>query len=357
MRNGLLLAGVVTTLGAASGAGAQAKDSLYHKAQEMVANGDPKAGRALLDSLMHASSPDSVSYADGLYWHAVLAQSAADAELDYRRIIVDYPTSPRVEDALVRIGQLELTRGEYDEALQHLRRVPAEHPSSPLRAKASYWIAQTLFEKKDLPNACAANADAAAHLSPSDIELKNQIDYQQQQCRGVAIVPPKEPPAAPAPVVTPKTVASASKAAVEKKHEKAAPVVAKPAPPAAPAITPPTPPSEPPAAPPAAPAPEQPAPPVVAQPAAKPTPKPVAEKSAVKPATQSFTVQVAAYYDSTQAAALATKLQARGYTTARVDGAKAPYRVRLGHFPTHAAAAKLLATLKAKKMTGFVAEE
>jgi len=361
MRNGLLLAGVVTILGATSGAGAQAKDSLYHKAQEMVANGDPVAGRALLDSLMHASSPDSVSYADGLYWHAVLAQSAADAELDYRRIIVDYPTSPRVEDALVRIGQLELTRGEYDEALQHLRRVPAEHPSSPLRAKASYWIARTLFEKHDLPNACAANADAAAYLSPSDVELKNQIDYQQPQCRGVAVVSPKVTPdaSASAPVTAPKAVASASKSAGEKKHAKAAPVSAKTTPktppPATPAIAPPA--AAPPVEDPVTPAPAPAAAPDADQPVEKPTPKPVADKSADRPPTKSFTVQVAAYYDSTQAAALATKLQARGYTTARVDGAKAPYRVRLGHFPTHAAAAKLLATLKAKKMTGFVAEE
>jgi cell division septation protein DedD len=286
---------------------------LYRKAQAMVANGDATAGRALVDSLMHATSPDSVSYANGLYWQAVLASSAADAELDYRRIVVDYPTSPRVDDALLRIGQLELTRGEYDEALQHLRRVPAEHPSSPLRAKASYWIARTLFEKNDLPDACAANADAAAHISPSDVELKNQIDYQQPQCRGVAIAPPQETPGTPATAVaTPQVVASSSKPAVEKKHTKTAEVPAK--------IPPPT------------------------------TP-------AAKSAEGSFTVQVAAYYDRGQAEGLATKLQARGYTTARVEGTKAPYRVRLGHFKTHAAAVKLLATLQAKKMTGFVAEE
>jgi cell division protein FtsN len=344
MRNGQLLVILGAILGTASDVQAQSRDSLYRKAQELVANGDATTGRALIDSLLHATSPDSGAYADALYWHAVLAVSAADAELAYRRIIVDYPTSPRVEDALMRIGQLELTRGEYDEALQHLQRLPAEHPSSPLRAKASYWIARTFFEKNDVSDACAANADALAHVLPSDVELKNQIDYQQPQCRNVAVATPKVSPPAPetpapkAPTVAaaaPKDVASASKPVVKKKHDKAAKPTPPPAPPAPPPVIP------------AASAPSDSAAPDTS----------VKDTSSVKPGEKAFAVQVAAYYDRTQADALAAKLQARGYTTARVEGTKAPFRVRIGRFKTHAAAAAMLATLQAKKITGFVAEE
>lgn len=342
MRNKVWLAGIVATLSVASSAAAQSKDSrdtLYQKAQDMVANGDANAGRALADSLLKATSPDSVSYANGLYWNAVIANSASDAELDYRRIIVDYPTSPRVQDALLKIGQLELTRGEYDEALQHLRRIPSEYPASPSRARASYWIARTLFEKNDPPNACAASNDALAHASSSDIELKNQIEFQQQQCRGVVVTTPKEDTqqvasARPMPASTaasePKHTARVSKGSTAKKAVKPAPKV------------------------------------VADRPSKKtPTDTPAADTFAnVLTAAQSpaksegkYSVQVAAFYDRTQADALAAKLRGRGYESVRVEGAKAPFRVRLGYFKTHAAAAKLLATLKAKNISGFVAEE
>ena len=89
----------------------------------------------------------STQYAEALYWHATLAASANVAERDYRRIVVDYPLSPRVDDALLRMGQLELTRGDADAALLHFQRLATEHPESPLRAKTSYWTARALFEK------------------------------------------------------------------------------------------------------------------------------------------------------------------------------------------------------------------
>jgi cell division septation protein DedD len=52
---------------------------------------------------------------------------------------------------------------------------------------------------------------------------------------------------------------------------------------------------------------------------------------------------------------LMAKLRGRGYN-AYIDGTSAPYRVRIGHYPTHAAAAAALVRLKAKQIDGFVAE-
>jgi cell division protein FtsN len=39
-----------------------------------------------------------------------------------------------------------------------------------------------------------------------------------------------------------------------------------------------------------------------------------------------------------------------------IDGTTAPYRVRLGHYSTHAAAVSELVKLKAKQIDGFVVE-
>ena len=71
--------------------------------------------------------------------------------------------------------------------------------------------------------------------------------------------------------------------------------------------------------------------------------------------TGGYAVQVAAFTSRPDAEALANKLRTRGYS-AHVDGSGAPFRVRIGHYATRAAAVAELRQLKAKKMDGFIAE-
>ncbi len=68
-----------------------------------------------------------------------------------------------------------------------------------------------------------------------------------------------------------------------------------------------------------------------------------------------FAVQIAAFGTKEPANVLVAKMRGRGYDT-YVDGVAAPYRVRIGHFTTYAAAAAALAKLKAKQIDGFVAD-
>ena len=315
----------------------QSDSAMYARAQQMVNNGDAPAGRALLDSLLNTISSDSPRYAEALYWRARLAPTANDAERDFRRIVVDYSLSPRVDDALLRMGQLEFMRGARDAALQHFQRLETEHPDSPLRSRASYWTARVYFERNDLQHACAANADALARAGAADVELRNQIDFQNQRCRGVVVAQSKAPSpkssgvvasATPAPVKTRRTPAASSAPSGDEPK---------------PAVVPP---SSDDAAPPGAVAPGE---PVRAATGARSR---AAAPSAV-PGGE-FSVQVAAFYDRAQAFALADKLRGRGYAT-HVDGSVAPFRVRIGHYKTHGEAAAMLAKLKAKKIDGFVA--
>ncbi|MGE5750054.1 MAG: tetratricopeptide repeat protein, partial [Gemmatimonas sp.] len=143
-------------------------DPAYKRAQALVNDGNVTAGRALVDSMIAVAAPGSNEYAEGVYWRAVLAATAADAEMDYRRIVVDFPASPRVEDALIRLAQLEIARGNYDAALRHLNRLATEHPDSPSRARAGYWSARALFDKNDLQGGCAATADALTRAGDTD---------------------------------------------------------------------------------------------------------------------------------------------------------------------------------------------
>src|SRR3954464_2549311 len=164
---------------------AGATDPVFVRAQALVSDGNGAAGRALIDSVI-ATTPTNVPlYPQGLFWRATLASNAADAESDYKHIVVDYPLAPQAEDALLRLAQLELARGDRDGALGHLQRIPRDYPRSKSLARASYWTARVMFEKNDVPNACAANAKAMAQADSGEIELRNQIQYQGQRCPAV----------------------------------------------------------------------------------------------------------------------------------------------------------------------------
>ena len=344
MKNILVHATLIALAGAMSPIIAMAQSNaglnpVYRRAQGMVNDGNAAAGRALVDSMIEVAGPGTNDYAEGVYWRAVLAATAADAEMDYRRIVVDHPQSPRVEDALLRLAQLEMSRASYDGALRHLNRLVLEHPNGASRPRAGYWMARVLFEKNDIQRACAANADALSRTGANDAELRNQITYLNQRCAGVvlAVSPPAggavSPPLSTPPVADSTTTAAAAPVRTVPPEAVIAPPVAITAPP--------------------------PASPRVIAPGVEPTVTlpPTAVKTISRPASSGsgFSVQVAAYNVKSQATAMVTKLKKSGYE-ARVSGTKAPFRVRIGVYETQAKAAAIQRSLKAKQITGFVVQ-
>ena len=392
--------GAVLATGAWSGsaaAQATAVDSTpYVHARDMVSNGEVEQGRRAIDSLLKAATPGTPAYAEGLYWRAAIAQNARDAERDYRQVVVDYPLSSRVPDALLRLGQLEAARGDRDAALQHFQRVVIEYPESPQRADASYWVANAYLSRNDLQRGCAANADALARVASTNVELKNRIDFQQLRCRNVQLAKgaareAAPPPAAPAPeksatrevpvtesraegraAADTQRVAAESTSvarAADSSHTAAAEsttVTTLPSKPATKAATR------------TATRTATKTATVVSRSTAKKAKsakvvrttrqadsvkaRSAAESTAVSTheATSSssgrgYAVQVAAYKSRVEADELAAKLRARGYPS-HVDGDTTPYRVRIGHYHTRADAVAVMRQLKAKKIDGFVAE-
>jgi tetratricopeptide (TPR) repeat protein len=355
-------------------------DPIFVRAQTLVSDGNGVAGRALIDSVISKTPPTSQLYPQALFWRATLASNAADAESDYKHIVVDYPLAPQAEDALLRLAQLELARGDRDGALNHLQRIPRDYPRSKSLARASYWTARVLFEKNDIPNACAANANALAQADASEIELRNQIQYQGQRCPATAAVATTTAPVSPAPVsptTTPPAPTAASSLPASGTASTTPAKTAATSPPPKPVVPAPvekpkavdtvsatvkTPSSAPKTVPSAAV--PRPKPPTEAN-DAKPSivdpskaPKAVAEKPEAKRNTppsrgSGYSVQVAAYTHKAEADKLAAGLSKRGYS-ARVDGSVAPFRVRIGRYTTERDAEDALKKLKSKHMDGFV---
>ena len=164
-------------------------DSLYQRAARLVREGQGAAGRTLVDSIITTLTEGEPAYGEALYWRAALATSAAAAERDYKRVIVEYPASPRAEDALVTLAQLELARGDRQRALSHLDRLRLEHPGSAQLARASLWAARAWFDLRDTGRACDALGEARAALRGEDVETGNQIRFLESRCVGVAVAP------------------------------------------------------------------------------------------------------------------------------------------------------------------------
>jgi len=335
---------------------ARSADAAFERAQDMASDGNSAGGRAVIDSVIKATAPTSPVYPQALYWRATLATSAAQAESDYRHIVVDYPLAPQAEDALLRLAQLELARGDRDDALIHLQRIPRDYPRSKSIARASYWTARVLFEKNDIAGACAANATALSQAAEGEIELRNQIQYQSQRCAAFA-ASQRSAATAPTASSTPSsagatasstpvtTSASSTPATVVKnpvindssvqKVAAASPVESAPGRIPPPTVGRDTRPSQ-----------VQPDPAILPAAAVKSSTPPTASGRA-------WSVQVAAYTQKTGAEKLVTTLQKRGYQ-ARVDGDVAPFRVRIGHYATAREAEVALRELKSKKMAGLV---
>ena len=334
-------------------------DPVFVRAQELVSDGNGAAGRAVIDSVLKANSPTSRIYPQALFWRASLASSAADAESDYKHLVVDYPLAQEAEDALLRLAQLELARGDKEGALGHLQRIPRDYPHSKSLARASYWTARVLFEKNDIPGACAANTNALSQISTDEIELQNQIQYQGQRCvaynasRSAASAPPTvqaTPSATNAPGVADKPAAASSTPSSVAVADTPATTTARVERSSAAVVSHPV---------------TQPestrtavSQPVREQP--RPTPASSGPKStnavpAKDPASVrlDFSVQVAAYTKKTEALKLAASLIKRSYD-ARVDGQTAPFRVRIGRYATAKEAEAALSRIKAKHIEGFV---
>ena len=374
-------------VGLASSSGAQstsaprpllpATDSVFKRARRLVADGDGAAGRALVDSMLRAAREGTPAYGDALFWRGALAETAADAERDYRQVIVEYPLSPYADDALLSLAELEQARGDRAAAYQHLQRFVREHPPGPSRARAGLAAARLAFEQRDVTRGCAMIADARLSAGTSDVELRNQIEYHGSRC-------PATSASAPAPSTPSTTTPTTTRPSAAPPTSQPSPTVTSTAGPTtpiateAPNSTPTTTSSNRPTsasttapradttAPRTTPASARATEPRTGQTttsATASTSEPVAKEAAVKePAAREatprgiWTIQLAAYNTRPDAEQLVRKLAGRG-VKARISGDTKPFRVRLDYYQTRQEAAARVAELKERGIIGFVTDE
>src|SRR5256885_11734397 len=193
------------------------EDTVITRARQLARDGHDADGRRLIDSVLATLTPDSARYGEALYWRGALAATAADAERDYRRLLIEAPLTPRAEDALLQLAQLEQSRGDRRSASDHLQRYLLSYPQGASRAKASVELVRLLFDQgpQQLARACDALRSAKGDVPASNVELRNQLEAEAPRCAYVDV----QPGAAAAPDST----SASSAVATGKDTAKAAP--------------------------------------------------------------------------------------------------------------------------------------
>jgi cell division septation protein DedD len=196
--------------------GGQEASDVGARIERLTAAGSSAAARALADSVLAAAPEESDTFVEALYWHAVLDSTAAGAERDYLRIVVEYPLAPRASAALMRLAELELARQARDRARRHLDKLRVDYPKSDHIARAQYLLARMARDDGETERACVLLSAARESVDANDVELKNQIIYLHASCVSAVPTPPT-PPADSTTVrdttarPTPRTTATAAK--------------------------------------------------------------------------------------------------------------------------------------------------
>ncbi|HEY4304140.1 MAG TPA: SPOR domain-containing protein [Gemmatimonadaceae bacterium] len=197
----------------------QPADAVFNRARQMVVNGNGAGGRLLIDSIISATPNESPVYGDALYWRAVLAATNTDAERDYRRLIVEYPLSTHMGDALYSLAQLETARGDKPSATTHLSQFLADNPKRPDRPAATLLYVKLLMDQNQLPRGCSELRQTIDQIPDSLVETRNQLEFYLPRCVANDVTPggavpvnsatpnratSRESARAPVPTVSPK---------------------------------------------------------------------------------------------------------------------------------------------------------
>lgn len=244
----------------------------------------------MITRILSKTESTDPSFAEALYTAGAVANTGQDTRTWFKRVVVEYPSSPWADKAQLRLAELSYGEGQMDDVVTRVTRLFTDHPSSPVIATAALWGARAAFEHRKLQLACDWLTRGIAAVG-DDLELRNQLQFARQRCNvgnGVQLAP-----------VVPESL-------------RAGP-------------------------------PSRPAPDTTARPGAPPAPtKPMAGNVA-----SPWRIQVAAISDKAVIRRLTQQIQAARLKTYIVPGPKGLTKVQAGPFASRAAAAAQLPRLKA----------
>jgi hypothetical protein len=193
----IIVAGLAMARLATAQSGSARADSAITRAQQLASDNDSAGGRKILDSLLKVRTASPMLRAEATYWLSRYTSPVAERERLLSALIVDYPFSPRIPNALYELGMLELTHSEREKAALHLGRFLTTSPEDSNRVSASLTLGKLLLERGEPGRACAILLVGRTAIPDSAVEIRNQYDFTASRCQGVDTTTPPPVRAAP----------------------------------------------------------------------------------------------------------------------------------------------------------------
>jgi cell division septation protein DedD len=102
----------------------------------------------------------------GLWLRGRLTVDPAQAELDFQRLVVLYPSSPYAPQAIFRLAQSRYAQGDVEGAQRHVATLARDYPSSQSRTEAEAWLRAAGAPGTGAPPTAPAQTSRPA-ISPS----------------------------------------------------------------------------------------------------------------------------------------------------------------------------------------------
>lgn len=182
----LLVAGLVlAVLGPSGPAVLSAQtDPRLVAAVKLARDGLSDSARSVVGRILASTAPTDSSYAEVLYTAGLLAATERDRRLAFRRVVVDYGQSPWADGALLNLAQLDYASGNPEGTVRQVEQLIRDYPESPLHAPAALWGSRAANDRRDPATGCRL-ADIGLAAVGSDVELRNQLEFQRQRCRSL----------------------------------------------------------------------------------------------------------------------------------------------------------------------------
>ncbi|MGH7592812.1 MAG: SPOR domain-containing protein [Gemmatimonadales bacterium] len=262
----------------------------FQDVARLAQDGYGDSARKVIGRILSMTSAADPAYAEALYTAGAVASTGQDTRLWFKRVVVEYPSSPWADKAQLRLAELSYGEGDMDDVVNRVSRLFVEYPISPVIPTAALWGARAAFEQQKIQQACDWLTRGIAAVG-DDLELKNQLQFARQRCHAgdsAQLAP-----------VAPESLRAGPPRAPSDSSEKSSPVLSRPVPPA--------------------------------------------PGNRVSP----WRIQVAAISDRAVIRRLAQKIEAAGYRAYTVPGPKGLTKVQAGPFASRAAAVAKLPRIKA----------
>lgn len=163
----------------------------FQEVVRLAQDGYGDSARKVIARLLSRTPETDPTFAEALYTAGAVASTGQDTRTWFKRVVVEFPSSPWADKAQLRLAELSYGEGLMDDVMSRVSRLFIDHPSSPVIPTAALWGARAAFDQQKLQQACDWLTRGLAAVG-DDLELRNQLMFAKQRCNvgnGVQLAP------------------------------------------------------------------------------------------------------------------------------------------------------------------------